>query len=138
MRVEEALEKQGITFLATNKSSIAEANKNIGENETILFAFLVKFTINTPPKLEIKPMQMKNKMMGVFVITDKKVLFANKILINAFVKQIPINKIQSMDSIDNIYKFGMLRISGITETITIEAGADIINKIKNIISENMD
>lgn len=132
MNLKEALKQSGsITFL--NGGNIKEAEKRIQKDETLLYALitcissvLVNGQLNTN-------FTLKNKDSGVFVITNKRIFFAQSILGSSKFKEIQLENIQSIDSAKNID--AKIRICGITEMFVLDVKRKQVNEIECILNQ---
>ena len=117
--LEEALKNENFLQLKLNKGSIKLAQKMLQADETILYAGIrnigVKPIVND---LKPNPYNIKDKMAGVFVITDKRVLCCENALIRNTFKQIAIDKVQSVDTLTMI--FSQIRITGLTDMFIVD------------------
>ncbi|WP_050636140.1 SHOCT domain-containing protein [Candidatus Stoquefichus sp. SB1] len=94
-------------------------------------------------KLNINNLSMKNKTSGIVVVTNKRIMFCQKVLMQVIFKQINISDITSIDSKTTpLAGYGKLRIKGITEMLIIDCNnhtvmqniTNAINKAKSISS----
>lgn len=143
MTVKEAIRKSG-TYNLLAPGSTKEAERQLQDNETVLFA--INSNISVLPvnaSLEIDLFKIKDKLNGVFVITDKRIFFSSSILYNKQTKEINLCDITSVDDKTNALGMSKIRISGLTEMFvidvnkkTLQALKDSLHHAQNLSSEN--
>ena len=136
MTIEELVKKTGTQFIL-GKAAIKLAQKTLIENETPIFAMNTNATqVPVNGELKVNPASVKNKINGVFVITDRRVYFVNSTLGSANMKEINIENITSLDSATLPGFGGQIRIKGITEMIVIDVkNIKLLEEIQNILNK---
>lgn len=128
--------KANKTYSIFLKESINKAQDMLMENEKVLYAIGGNITvIDNKELLKIDFWKIKGKVLGILVITDKRVMFCNYVLGSGQAKEILSNNIQSVESKDvSLLGIGKLRIKGITETFIIDISRkETIEHVKNAI-----
>lgn len=131
MTIREAIKKSG-TYNLLAPGSTKEAEKQLHDNETVLFA--INSNISVLPvstSLEIDIFKIKDKLNGVFVITDRRVFFCSSILCNKQTKEINLCDITSIDDKTNVLGMSKIRISGLTEMFVIDVNKKTLLTLKN-------
>ena len=125
MTISEAIKKSG-TSAFLNKGAINQAQDNIHEGETILFAAVGNMSIKpVVGNLQADVSSIKDKDAGVFVITTSKVFFSSKTLGIGGVQVIDIQSIQSYD--DNQSVLGcVFRVIGLTEMFVFDCNKKML------------
>ena len=136
MTIEELVKKTGTQFIL-GKAAIKLAQKTLNESETPLFAMNTNATqIPVNGELKVNPSSVKNKINGVFVITNKRVYFVNSTLGSTSMKEIKLENITSLDSATLPGFGGQIRIKGITEMIVIDVkNIKLLEEIQNILNK---
>lgn len=116
----------------------------MGTDENPIYATTCNIENNSNnDELNINNLSMKNKTSGIVVVTNKRIMFCQKVLMQVIFKQINIGDIISIDSKTMpLAGYGKLRIKSITEMLLIDCSNQIvmqnitnaINKAKSIIS----
>lgn len=135
MTVEEAI-KLSKTRNIFASSSTRAAQQLLRNNEEVKYAINANVLIEPiSGKLNKNSLSIKNKINGVFVVTNRRIFFCSNILGNKTEKELSIDKIQSIDSQYNILLgSGQLRIKGITEMFVIDCNLKVIDEIKSLIN----
>lgn len=117
MTVEEAIKKSGTKNILA-KGSTQKAQQMIQPDEEVFYAINTNVTIkNVNTSISL----MKNKINGVFCITNKRILFCSSILGTLNQKQMNIKDIVAIeDYINGFTKMGQIAIKGITEIFLID------------------
>lgn len=131
MTVEEAIKRSGTRNILA-KGSTKKTQQMIQPNEEVLYAIntnVIVKNINTSIAL------MKNKINGVFCITNKRILFCSSILGTLNQKQINIKDIVAIEDYTNgLTKMGQIAIKGITEIFLIDIyKSNLVDEIKECI-----
>lgn len=131
MTVEEAIKRSGTRNILA-KGSTKKTQQMIQPNEEVLYAIntnVIVKNINTSISL------MKNKINGIFCITNKRILFCSSILGTLNQKQINIKDIVAIEDYTNgLTKMGQIAIKGITEIFLIDIyKSNLVDEIKECI-----
>ncbi|MDP4177569.1 MAG: SHOCT domain-containing protein [Bacillota bacterium] len=130
--------KQTKTSFIFQKGVLEKVNDMFEENEEVLFVICANMNLVVKGVHSIiKPMELKNKKSGVFVITTKRVFHYQKILFQVKYEQISVADINSVEFIKGMI-FSVLRISANTKIMELDIGAvdgklalNIANKVVN-------
>lgn len=137
MTVEEAIERSGTKNILA-KGSTKKTQQLIQPNEEVLYAINTNVIVENANTVTST---MKNKVNGVFCITNKRILFCSSILGTVNQKQMQIKDITSIEErMNGFTKMGQIAIKGITEIFLIdiyksklaEEIKDCIYRIQNI------
>lgn len=117
MTVDEAIRKSRTRNIFA-KSSTKETQRMIQSNEEVLYAINANVIVKSTNTLISV---IKNKMNGVFCITNKRILFCSSILGTLNRKEMNVKDIVSIEEkINGITKMGQIEIKGITEIFIID------------------
>lgn len=139
MTIEQYVKQNG-TYNIFLKPAIGRLEKVLLENESIVYAIGGNINaIDNNEELKIDFWNIKSKMAGILLFTDKRIIFSSSTIGNSKSKEILIKNIQSIDSKENsILGTGKLRIKGITETFWIDISIKNMNEAKKIINSFKD
>lgn len=116
-----------------NPGAAKKAKMMIGANESVLFASNLNIsTIPVRGKLSDSFFGGK-KVSGVFVITDKRVLFVQSVVGTGDTKQIRKEDIASIDTKTSLMNCPV-RIKGLTEMFVIDCNKNVQTKIMNALN----
>ena len=123
MTIDEALKASGFRN-PLDIGSPKLAQKSIKPGEQLLFAYDGNFVVSPNNDSALRPDKVfssAGKLTGVLAITDKRVLLVHSTLGDSFVKEIPLNQIQSVDDASRaLLGTAQLRIKGLTETFVMD------------------
>lgn len=129
--VEEALKKYGVTVFG-NKKNIEKAEEKLWDEETV---FYVEPTNAVIYSVNIKD---KQKLPGVFFVTNKRVLFCSKTGLSETMETFALSEIKSVNSSGNSLTGGHISVHTMTKTLDIlvtykkkvmQEIVDMINKV---------
>ena len=131
MTVDEAIKQTGTKNILAIGST-KETQRMIQSDEEVLYAINTNAIVKGNNSLI--PV-MKNKMNGVFCITNKRILFCSSILGTLNRKQMNVKDIVSIEEhISGITKMGQIEIKGITEIFIIDIyKTKIVDEIRTCI-----
>lgn len=134
MTIKEALKESG-TYNKIAPGSTKEAERQLRDNETVLFA--INANVSIVPiisQLKIDTFNLKDKVNGVFVITDRRIFFSSSILGRKQNKEIELSEIKSIDEKINLLGLSKLRISGLTEMFVIDIAKRVLEQLKETLN----
>lgn len=134
MTVKEAIKASG-TYNPMAPGSTKEAERQLHVDETVLFA--INANVSVVPvtmQLKIDTFNVKDKINGVFVITDKRLFFCSSILGRKQTKEFDLSEIKSIDEKINVLGFSKLRISGLTEMFVIDVDKKVLQTLKDTLN----
>ncbi len=135
MTIKEAIKESG-TYNPLIGLSIKEAERQLHNNESVLFAMNANVALSTVSNsLNTNNLNIKGKLNGVFVITNERVYFSNNSLGTTQYKSIQLSDIQSVDDKANFLGLGVIRIKGITEEFVIDVAKKLLPTIKDCLNE---
>ena len=108
--VEEALKKYGVTVFG-NKKNIEKAEEKLWDEETV---FYVEPTNAVIYSVNIKD---KQKLPGVFFVTNKRVLFCSKTGLSETMETFALSEIKSVNSSGNSLTGGHISVHTMTKTL---------------------
>lgn len=118
-----------------NPGSAKKAKKMIMSDENVLFASNLNIAVMPIHGKLSDNFSVKGKINGVFVVTDKRIIFVQSVLGTGDTKQIRKEDISSIDTKTSIMNCP-IRIKGITEMFVIDCNNKIQRKILEAISKN--
>lgn len=140
MTIDEAVQSSGFKNLL-DAGSRKFAQKMIGDTETLLFAYNCNYSV-VPVTTKLNPgkvLAIKNKQSGVFAVTDKRLFLCTSVLGNSSSREIPINKVQSIDDASNaLMGTAQLRIVGLTDMFVLDLNKSQkshLSEVKSIIAD---
>lgn len=137
MTIKEAIKESG-TYNPLAAFSIKEAEKQLTSTETVIFAMIANATISpVQGNLKTNTLNLKDKLNGVFVITDKRTYFCNNIINSAQCKEIRLSDIQSVDDKSNVFGLSCIRIQGITDMFVIDVTKKLLFTLKEKLNDAM-
>lgn len=113
-----------------NPGAVKKAKGMIPGNENVLFASTVNVSVIPVNGKLSSNFSAKGKVSGVFVVTEKRILFVQSVLGNGDTKQILKQDITSIDSKNSLMNCPV-RIKGLTEMFVIDCNKDTQKKILN-------
>lgn len=139
MTIEQYMKQNG-TYNLFLRPAIIKTEKILLENESIIYAIGGNINvIDNNEELKIDFWNIKGKMAGILLFTNKRIIFCSSTIGNSKSKEILIKNIQSIDSKENsILGTGKLRIKGITDTFLVDMYIKNINEVKKIINSYKD
>ena len=131
--VESVLKEFGIKTFG-NKKNIERAEMQLKDNEKALFV--------TPTNAVIHEVntKKKSKVSGIFILTDKRILFNYKALAVEEIESFNLSDIQNVDFTANSMSGGHIAIHTLTNTleILVTYKKAIANKIHDVINKAID
>lgn len=131
--VESALKEFGIKTFG-NKKNLERAEKLLKDNEKVLFI--------TPTNAVIHEVntKKKSKVPGIFILTDKRVLFNYKALAVEEIEAFELSDIQNVDFAANSMSGGHIAMHTLTKTleILVTYKKDTAKKIHDVICKAID
>lgn len=135
LTVKEAVKNSGTNTGIFCIGSIKEAQKMIGPNEEVLGAFVVNIgRFDNSEILDVDVFNYKNKISGVFVVTNERIFFCNSVLGQSETKSMTLKDITSMDDKTTVTGLCKLRIKGLTETFVIDMNKKVLAEMKNVLN----
>ncbi len=126
---------EGNLLSKMNPGAIKKAKSMILENESVLFASNMNISVvPTNGKLS-SSFSAKGKASGIFVVTDKRVLFVQSVLGSGDTKQLLKNDITSIDTKNSLMNCP-IRIKGISEMIIVDCNKDTQRKILDALNDS--
>lgn len=116
-----------------NPGAVKKAKKMIMENENVLFASNLNIAVVPNHGKLSGSFSAKGKVNGVFVITDKRIIFVQSVLGVGDTKQIRKEDISSIDSKTSLMNCP-IRIKGLTEMFVIDCNKNVQTKIMNVLN----
>jgi len=112
------------------------AQSLVKDNEEIRFAF--NANVGIVPTLEIdSAWNLKNRLNGVIVLTDDRVIYASKTLWEEKVKYLRVADIQSIDMKKGMFSCS-IRIKGITESFVIDGTKELLAEFQSVLESQID
>jgi hypothetical protein len=95
-------------------------DKQLSSSEQVIFLTYATVGILTKSEaLKVEPFNIKNKTLGVLVITDRRILHCWKILFDTKVEQIALENINNIESKGSIFS-SVLRVQSITNVMEFD------------------
>lgn len=113
---------------AISPGAIKKARSIITKNENVFFASVLNVSTSPVSGKLGGSFTTKGKTSGVFVVTDKRVLFVNSVMGIGDSKQIAIENIESVDHKNSLMNCPV-RIKGITEMFVVDCNKETQGKI---------
>lgn len=124
--VKQLLEKYGVSSLG-NKKNIEKAEEKLQTGETVMLVFptnAILYTVNTGKK---------KKLPGVFLLTDKRILFCYKAGFSESVDTISLSEVKSVDYSGNGISGGNIKIHTLTKSFDL-----LVTYNKKVMQEMVD
>lgn len=115
-----------------NPGAVKKAKDMIPSNENVLFASTVNVSVMPVNGKLSSSFSAKGKINGVFVVTEKRILFVQSVLGNGDTKQILKQDITSIDSKNSLMNCPV-RIKGLTEMFVVDCNKETQKKILNVL-----
>lgn len=120
--------------LASGSTKLAQSL--VKDNEEIKFAFNANVGVLPTVKID-SAFNLNNRLNGVIVLTNDRLIFASKTLWEEEIKYLRIIDIQSVD-IKKTMMMCSLRIKGITESFVIDGTKDLLLEFQSITESLID
>ena len=134
MTIKDAIKASG-TYNPLTIFSIKEAEKQLTSAENVIFAMIANVAISpVQGNLKTNFVNLKDKLNGVFVVTDKRIYFCSNAINSVQCKEISLLDIQAIDDKTNVLGLSCIRIQGITDMFVI----DVTKKILLTLKENLN
>lgn len=138
MTIKDAIKTSGTNYNPLAVFSVREAEKQLTSSENVVFAMNANVAIS-PIQGKLKPnfMNVKGKLNGIFVITDKRIYFCSNTINSVQYKEIRLCDIQSVDDKTNAFGLSCIRIQGITNMFVIDVTKKLLPTLKENLSDAM-
>lgn len=102
------------------KQSYAGLEKLLEDNEKVFCVYNGNVRVNNNNELKIDVLKIKDKKPTVFVITNNRLIFYYKVLLNENYMQIPIEEMRGYDFKRDGITGGVLRIQSLTKSFDLD------------------
>lgn len=101
---------------------VIKAAERLTESEGVLFAIYVNAAVTPNADGLQTNYSTKGKQAGILAITEKKILFVSRVMMNEITKEILVKDIQSIDAKKSLLNCP-IRIKGITDMIIVDCNS---------------
>lgn len=134
--IQSYLQESGTNMGFMSSGAVKAAAQLLRSNEEIKYAICANVAVGTMGgKLKAKTYKFKNKVNGVVVITNQRVVFATSVLGDSDNVSIYLTDIDSIDSAGNNLTGAVLRIQSRSSALAIDGNRKILNPFRDKIDE---
>lgn len=143
MTIDEALRRSGNAAIPLGFGAAKRIQKQLTADEEVFYAVQsnIKITSDFSNSFSKRNLSfggagsIKDKMSGIVVVTNHRIIFCSAITFPANEKEIPVSEIQSIDNTSSLMGMGQLRIQGLTEMFVIDIYSNrVMEEMKKAIS----